>query len=128
MKLEIIAHAPRMTITLAGRLNADTAPSLEAVLDQQLQEITELVFDVDGLEYVSSVGLRVFLLAQQKMKAAHGTLLLKNVGQPIAEILEVTGLERILHFERKHRQLSMEGLKMIAKGANGAIKWMKKPS
>ena len=119
MKLEIIAHAPRMTIVLAGRLNADTAPSLEAVLDQQLQEITELVFDVDGLEYVSSVGLRVFLLAQQKMKAAHGTLLLKNVGQPIAEILEVTGLERILHFERKHRELSMEGLKMIAKGANG---------
>jgi len=34
MKLEIIAHAPRMTIVLAGRLNADAAPSLEAVLDQ----------------------------------------------------------------------------------------------
>jgi len=119
MKLETIVHAPRMTITLTGRLNADAAPNLEAVLDQQFQEITELVLDVDGLDYVSSVGLRVLLLAHQKMKAAHGSLLLKNVGQPIAEILEVTGLDRILHFERKHRQLSVEGLKMIAKGANG---------
>lgn len=119
MKLETIVHAPRMTITLAGQLDVNAAPALEAVLDQQLHNITELVLDVDGLDHVSSVGLRVFLHAQQKMKAAHGSLLMKNVGQPIADILEVTGLDRILHFERKHRQLSVAGLQMIAKGANG---------
>lgn len=66
MKLEIIVHAQRMTITLAGQLDVNAAPALEAVLDQQLQNITELVLDVDGLEYVSSVGLRVILHAQQK--------------------------------------------------------------
>jgi len=79
MKLEIIVHAQRMTITLAGQLDVHAAPVLETVLDQQLQNITELVLDVDGLEYVSSVGLRVILHAQQLMKAAHGNLLLQNV-------------------------------------------------
>ena len=119
MKLEILVHAQRMTITLAGQLDVNAAPALEAVLDKQLQNITELVLDVDGLEYVSSVGLRVILHAQQKMKAAHGNLLVKNVSQPIADILEMSGLDRVLHFQRKHRQLSVAGLQMIAKGANG---------
>ena len=52
---------------LEGRLDTVTSPDLEKELKDTLTEITELVFDFKGLEYISSAGLRVLLSAQKTM-------------------------------------------------------------
>jgi anti-anti-sigma factor len=119
MKLEKTLNDARMTVVLTGRLDTATAPVLGELVDRQLEGIAELVLDFDGLDYVSSVGLRVILNAQQKMRAAHGSMVVKNVNQTIASVFEMTGFDSILTYERKLRQLSVAGLEMIAKGANG---------
>jgi uncharacterized protein (TIGR02172 family) len=119
MKLEKTLNDARMTVVLTGRLDTATAPVLGELVDRQLEGIAELVLDFDGLDYVSSVGLRVILNAQRKMRAAHGSLVVKNVSQTIASVFEMTGFDSILTYERKLRQLSVAGLEMIAKGANG---------
>ncbi len=119
MKLEKTLNDARMTVVLTGRLDAGTAPVLGELVDSQLEDITELVLDFDGLDYISSAGLRVILCAHQKMRAAHGSMVVKNVSQSIASIFEMTGFDSILNYERKLRQLSVTGLEMIAKGANG---------
>ncbi len=120
MKLEKTLNDARMTVVLTGRLDAATAPVLGELVERQLEGIAELVLDFDGIDYVSSAGLRVILTAQQKMKAARGSMVVKNVSQPIASIFEMTGFDSIVTYERKLRQLSVAGLEMIAKGANGA--------
>ncbi|MFA7002939.1 MAG: anti-sigma factor antagonist [Verrucomicrobiia bacterium] len=119
MKLEKTLNGARMTVVLTGRLDAATAPVLGKLVDRQLEGIAELVLDFDGLDYVSSAGLRVILTAQQKMKAARGSMVVKNVSQTIASVFEMTGFDSIVTYERKLRQLSVAGLEMIAKGANG---------
>ena len=72
---------------------------------QSREGIAELVLDFDGLDYVSSVGLRVILNAQQKMRAAHGSMVVKNVSQTIASVFEMTGFDSILTYEKNRGRI-----------------------
>ena len=58
-----------LTLAVEGRLDTITAPDLEAVLKEELDDVGELTFDFSSLEYISSAGLRVLLSAQKRMNA-----------------------------------------------------------
>lgn len=85
----------KLTILLEGRLDTTTSPALEAELKQALDGITELIFDFEKLEYISSAGLRI-LLAAQKVMNKQGSMVVMNVNEVIAEVFEVTGFSDIL--------------------------------
>ena len=85
----------KLTILLEGRLDTTTSPSLEQELKQDLDSITELIFDFKKLEYISSAGLRI-LLAAQKVMNKQGSMVVKNVNEIIDEVFEVTGFSDIL--------------------------------
>ena len=87
-----------LTVAVEGRLDTTTAPNLEAELKSSLDGITELIFDFSNLEYVSSAGLRV-LLSAQKIMNKQGKMVIRNVGEAIMEIFEVTGFSDILSIE-----------------------------
>ena len=78
-----------------GRLDTVTAPELDGTLKEVLPGITELVFDFEKLEYISSAGLRVLLMAQKAMNGK-GTMKILNVNETIMEVFEVTGFSDIL--------------------------------
>ena len=84
---------------LEGRLDTNTAPELETELKQDIDPITDLVFDLKDLDYISSAGLRV-LLATQKIMNRQGKMTVRNPQEPIYEIFEVTGFTDILTIER----------------------------
>lgn len=67
MKINRQKEETKLTIALEGRLDTMTAPRLEVELKQSVGDVTELVFDFAKLEYISSAGLRVLLLAQKTM-------------------------------------------------------------
>jgi len=87
-----------LVVSLAGRLDTLTAPQLEDELMNEIDNVTSLVLDFAGLEYVSSAGLRVLLSAQKKMNAK-GSMVLRNVSEEIREIFDVTGFSDILTIE-----------------------------
>lgn len=86
------------TVTLGGRLDTSTAPGLEKELASFTDGISELVFDIKELEYVSSAGLRVFLITQKKMNA-QGKMILRNVCEDVYDVFEITGFTDILTIE-----------------------------
>lgn len=88
----------RARIALEGRLDTTTAPALEGELKAFISEITDLVFDFEKLEYISSAGLRILLSAQKTMNR-QGSMKLVNVVPAISEIFEVTGFSDILTIE-----------------------------
>ena len=53
----------KLEIALEGRLDTMTAPAHEEEVKTSIEGITELVFDLKDLVYVSSAGLRVLLSA-----------------------------------------------------------------
>lgn len=85
----------KLTILLEGRLDTATSPALESEINQSLNGVTELVIDLEKLDYISSAGLRV-LLAAQKIMNKQGSMVVKNVNEVVAEVFEVTGFSDIL--------------------------------
>ena len=87
-----------LTIALVGRLDTVTAPQLEGELRTAVNGVTELIFDLNDLEYVSSAGLRV-LLSAQKVMNRQGNMTIRNVKPEIMDIFDVTGFVDILNIE-----------------------------
>ena len=83
---------------LEGRLDTTTAPEFETAVKEALLGLTELIMDLQKLEYISSAGLRVFLSAQKAMNG-QGTMKVRNVSEAVSEIFEVTGFSDILTIE-----------------------------
>ena len=98
MTIEKNLNGNSLTLNLAGRLDTTTAPELEAVVDNSLAGVQELVLDMEALEYISSAGLRVILKAQQMMNA-QGSMKLIHVNDTIMEVFDITGFVDILTIE-----------------------------
>ncbi|HAJ66161.1 MAG: STAS domain-containing protein [Oscillospiraceae bacterium] len=84
-----------LTVALEGRLDTTSAPQLEGELKGALDGVTSLVLDLEGLEYISSAGLRV-LLSAQKLMNKQGEMTITHVNDVIMEIFDVTGFTDIL--------------------------------
>lgn len=98
MQINKVKADSTLTLALAGRLDTNTAPALEAELNDNLDGVTELVLDFADLEYISSAGLRVILSAQKAMNAK-GKMVIKNVCADIMDVFDITGFSDILTFE-----------------------------
>ena len=98
MTIEKNRNNGNLTIALTGRLDTSTSPQLEAALKENLDGVTTLLMDFKNLEYISSAGLRV-LLSAQKVMNKQGTMTVRNVGQDVMDIFEVTGFSEILSIE-----------------------------
>lgn len=88
----------KLTLILKGRLDTTTAPQLEAELKDAMGGVTDLEFDFQDLEYLSSAGLRVLLAAQKTMNK-QGKMVIRHVNETIQEVFEVTGFVDILTIE-----------------------------
>lgn len=87
--LEIIDDVAK--ITLAGELDAATAPFLKAEVEQAYeQKAKRLVLFAHDLEYMASAGLRVLLFSKQKL-GAHVDIYVVGAQEFILETLEKTG-------------------------------------
>jgi len=89
----------KLTIALAGRLDSNSAPQLEAELKESLVDINDLVLDFAELVYLSSAGLRVILAAQKQMNK-QGRMVIVKVNETIMEIFEITGFAEIITIEK----------------------------
>ena len=95
LNIEQKKDGTNLEIALSGRLDTTTVGQLEEVTNTGLEGITELVFNLAELEYISSAGLRV-LLASQKVMNKQGSMVVTNVKEEVNEIFEVTGFSDIL--------------------------------
>ncbi len=95
MTIDQIREGEVLTLRVGGRLDTMTAPELEAVVKDLPEDISKLVIDIEALDYMSSSGLRVLLLAHRAMDG-RGELEIANVNDYIMEIFDVTGFSGIL--------------------------------
>ena len=96
--LALALLAPWASAHASTELDTTTAPELESALKEIIPGTSELVLDLEGLEYISSAGLRVLLSAQKAMNK-QGSMKLCHVNDTITEIFDVTGFSDILTIE-----------------------------
>lgn len=88
--------AQKLTLAIEGRIDTTTAPEFEKEINA-ISDVTELILDFKGVEYISSAGLRVVLKAQKLMNQ-NGKMELTGVGDAVMEVFEITGFSDILTF------------------------------
>jgi anti-sigma B factor antagonist/stage II sporulation protein AA (anti-sigma F factor antagonist) len=88
-----------LVIAPEGRLDSNTAGALEGALRERLDGHRRLVIDLAAVDYVSSAGLRVLLLAAKRLRDAQGDLVLCSLADSVRQIFEFAGFTRIFTIE-----------------------------
>ena len=93
MALSIRAEPGRSfstTLHLAGRLDNDSVDELDREVDRVLDSpLKALVFELSGLEYITSAGLRTFFRAQKSMKQRAGKALFLNPQPQVRKVFDI---------------------------------------
>lgn len=84
-----------LTLKPEGRLDAVTAPLLEEELNRSLAGVTDLTFDFNKLEYLSSAGFRALIIAY-KMMLGNGSIKVINANELVREAFDVTHVSDII--------------------------------
>ncbi len=81
-----------LVVSISGELDTTTTPELEAILAQESQANPKsYIFDLAHMDYISSVGLRVFLANLKKVKSAGGRMLLAGLNEEVQEVFDMAG-------------------------------------
>ena len=100
MELAPRRFADAVVVSPAGRVDQSNVEAFQAALAPHLQQCAagadRVVLDLSGLEYISSAGLRVLMLAAKQCKAQKGTLLVAGLQPLVREIFEISKFNLVL--------------------------------
>ena len=91
-----IEQLKKITVrTISGKVDATSSDDLCAYLMTQIQlKHTNLIIDCKDLEFLSSSGMRTFLIILKELEKVHGALYFCNFKQHISEILSLAGINK----------------------------------
>ncbi len=100
MEIKQDKHGDVAVLNLIGRLDANTSGELESVLIPLIDEgEKKIILDFSALEYISSAGLRLLLLAAKKLRNNKGEIILCSMKDFIKEIFEISGFTPIFKID-----------------------------
>ncbi len=98
-----IQHSNRDGITVmapAGRIDTTTSGALEEAVRRAVDGgVRDLIVDLAGVEYISSAGLRVFLLLVKRMRDLKGRLVLCGMTEPVRQVFRLAGFMPLFRVE-----------------------------
>lgn len=110
----------KLVIAVSGKINGMNSDEFK----EQVKKIRDshpdgdLVLDMDGLEYISSAGLRVIL---KLSKEEDDRLKVVNVSWDVMEIFSMTGFIEFINITKKMKEISVDSCELLGKGANGEV-------
>ena len=101
MESRISIEGTVATIAVSGSVNTNTAPQFEKAVSEAFSnpDITSIAFDFSNLEYISSAGLRVLMVAYKQVMARGGELRVEGSSDEVMEVFEITGIADLLGLE-----------------------------
>jgi anti-anti-sigma factor len=80
-----------------GRIDSETAPGLEKKLRAILAETSSnLILDFSAIDYMSSAGLRIVLLAAKQTRSSGKGLVICGLNDNVREVFSMSGFDKIL--------------------------------
>lgn len=84
-------------LAVSGRIDTGTAPQFEERLLSHLTgDGRSVVVDMTQVDFVSSAGLRVFLMGAKKIKGTPANLVLCGMTENVQKVFSMSGFDRIL--------------------------------
>lgn len=83
-------------LAASGEIDAHTAPSLAAAIDETG---TDVALDLSAVDFVDSSGLRVLIDAHQRLTEAGGSLRIVAVSAAVRRLLDISGVTEYLQVD-----------------------------
>ena len=100
MKIEITQTTDAVIVAIDGRLDTVTSSEFEQALKPYFStQGVQLVMDCAAMEYISSAGLRIVLMAHKMVTADGGRFVMRNLSKEVRSVFDITGFSRILTIE-----------------------------
>ena len=94
-------------INVNGRVDSMTSPEIQRQInDLMLRGERNLVANLEGVNYISSAGLRVFLGAQKQLKKAGGEIIFYNVSNSVVEVFKLGAFDKIFRFASTREEIT----------------------
>lgn len=90
-------NGKEVTIYIEGKMDTNSSPQVTEEISKHIGSADKIILDLDKLNYVSSAGLRVFVMADQEMMTSGGELCVRNVTRDIMDVFEMTGFDNMLN-------------------------------
>lgn len=85
-------------LALTGRLDAYSATEVEKKFDAVIESgCVKMVLNLEGMEYISSSGLRVFLSQLKKVRKQSGDIKLAGMKPNIKEVFDIAGFTQLFN-------------------------------
>ena len=109
MKIEVNESSAIKILHLEGALNSETARETETRLNQLIMGgNNKLVVNLNEVNYISSAGLRIFLMANKLIKKQNGALRLCCLNNTVNEVFEISGFNMIFKIFKSEEE-AIEG-------------------
>ena len=96
LDLETSTQGSASVITLRGEIDVYTAPRLrQALIDLVSRGATDIVVDMDKVDFLDSTGLGVLVGGLKRVKSNEGDLRLVVTQDRIMKIFDITGLSKV---------------------------------
>lgn len=96
MEIKEIKKNQVTVLMVEGRLDSGTSGTLEKNLISAIEAGEKnLVLDFTGMDYISSAGLRVLLMAAKKTNKLGGMLVLSALNPNVREVFDIAGFTNI---------------------------------
>ncbi len=96
LDLETSAHGNTSVVSLRGEIDVYTAPRLrQALIDLVSGGATDIVVDMDKVDFLDSTGLGVLVGGLKRVKSNDGDLRLVVTQDRIMKIFDITGLSKV---------------------------------
>ncbi len=83
-------------VRIAGNLDTQTSPVTQEQLTQLIQDgATKILLDFEKLNYISSSGLRVLLVAHKRLDDNSGQVRICNPNTMVREVFDTSGFSEI---------------------------------
>ena len=96
MDIASARHADTAVLGVAGRVDHRSAGELDAALAAAMQTPGPVLLDFGGVEYISSVGLRVLMVAAREMRARGAGFAIAGLRPVVAEIFSISRFDKVL--------------------------------
>ena len=99
MEITITKTQEKTVLSINGRVDSANYHVLETKIVETIERgETCLLIDCKNLNYISSAGLRTFLVGLKKVKSVNGTFELANLQSKIKEIFDMSGFSNLFLF------------------------------
>lgn len=111
MEIKVEKVEGRVVVSLGGRIDSTAAIEFEDKLIEVIDSgSNSMIVDFEKVQFISSAGLRVLLLAAKKVRPYGGKLVLASMSKDVREVFDISGFSSIFDIQ-ENLKAALQALK-----------------